>query len=548
MPLKGSEILAEALYRQGVDTFFFIMGGPMLLTERSCIDLGLRGVDVRHEQAAAMMAHAYARLQNRPGICMAASGPGSTNLITGVAHAWADCTPVIAFGGSAPLGSSGRGAFQECDQLAMFTPCTKWAARVTHPKRIPELVSTAFHQAMSGKPGPVYIDLPGDVLYQEVEDSDITWPDPWSPNFRPRPEAEPARIEEIIGLLEKAEKPVIVSGSGILWSDAAEELKSWVETSGIPYYTTPQSRGVIAEDHPYCYLTARSTAFREADLIMVIGTRMNYVIGHAAPPRFNADATLVRIDIDATEIGTSPRLDVGVIGDAKAVLQQLIDAAGQRLNDDTYRSWRDRLRGRNTSKQFEQETILDNDASPIHPLKLCKEIRDFIDRDAILVVDGQEILNYARQTIPSFSPGHRLNSGAFGTMGVGMPFGVGAKIAKPNSQVIVLHGDGSFGLNAMEFDTAMRHNVPVLVIVSLNGGWTADPDKNKPGRDLGYTRYDEIARALGGYAELVEQPGDIRPALERSAAAVAGGKSALVNVVTDWSARATTAAFTVYST
>ena len=305
---------------------------------------------------------------------------------------------------------------------------------------------------------------------------------------------------------------------------------------------------MIAEDHPYCYLTARSTAFREADLIMVIGTRMNYVIGHAAPPRFNADATLVRIDIDATEIGTSPRLDVGVIGDAKAVLQQLIDAAGQRLNDDTYRSWRDRLRGRNTSKQFEQETILDNDASPIHPLRLCKEIREFIDRDAVLVVDGQEILNYARQTIPSFSPGHRLNSGAFGTMGVGMPFGVGAKIAKPNSQVIVLHGDGSFGLNAMEFDTAMRHNVPVLVIVSLNGGWTADPDKNKPGRDLGYTRYDEIARALGGYAEFVEQPGDIRPALERAAAAVAGGKSALVNVVTDWSARATTAAFTVYST
>jgi acetolactate synthase-1/2/3 large subunit len=487
-------------------------------------------------------------LRNRPGICMAASGPATTNLITGVAHAWADCTPVIAFGGSSPLASTGRGVFQECDQLAMMTPCTKWAARAHHPKRIPELVATAFNTAMSGKPGPVYIDLPGDVLYQEIDETEIDWPAPWSPESRPRPHAAPALVEDIIGRLEKAEKPVIVSGSGILWSDAAAELQAWVEASGIPFYTTPQSRGVIPEDHPYCYLTARSTAFREADLIMVVGTRMNYVISHAAPPRFNADATLVRIDIDATEIETSPRLDIGIVGDAKAVLGQLTEAAGGRLNAETYHAWRDRLRGQNTSKQAAHEEILATDATPIHPLRLCKEIREFIDRDAILVVDGQEILNYARQSIPSFLPGHRLNSGAFGTMGVGMPFGVGAKIAEPDKQVVVLHGDGSFGLNAMEFDTAVRHGVPVLVVVSLNGGWTADPDKEKPGRDLGYTRYDKIAEALGGHAEFVEHPGEIRPALERAAAAVANGTPALVNVVTDWSARATTAAFTVYST
>ncbi len=326
MPMNGSQILAEALERHGVDTFFFIMGAPMMLAENACIAKGMRGVDVRHEQAAAMMAHAYARLRNRPGVCMAASGPGATNLITGIAHAWADCTPVIALGGSAPLATSGRGAFQECDQLAMFTPCTKWAARVHHAKRIPELVATAFRQAMSGKPGPVYLDLPGDVLYQEVDEADIDWPAPWSPDSRARPEATSARIQEIIEALEKAEKPVIVSGSGILWAQAAAALEAWVEASGIPFFTTPQSRGVIPEDHPYCYLTARSTAFREADLIMVIGTRMNYVIGHAAPPRFNADATVVRIDIDATEIDTSPRLDVGIVGEAKAVLRQLVEA------------------------------------------------------------------------------------------------------------------------------------------------------------------------------------------------------------------------------
>ena len=415
-------------------------------------------------------------------------------------------------------------------------------------QRIPELVATAFRQAMSGKPGPVYLDLPGDVLYQEVDEADIDWPNPWSPESRPRPQAAPERIQTIIEALEKAEKPVIVSGSGILWADAAAELEAWVEASGIPFFTTPQSRGVIAEDHPYCYLTARSTAFREADLIMVIGTRMNYVIGHAAPPRFNADAAVVRIDIDPAEIDTSPRLDVGIVGDARAVLEQLTRAAEGRLSADTYRAWRERLGGQNTSKQAAQEEILGRNETPVHPLRLCKEVRDFLDRDAILVVDGQEILNFARQSIPCFSPGHRMNSGAFGTMGVGLPFGVGAKIAKPEAQVLVLHGDGSFGLNLMEFDTAVRHKVPVLVVISLNGGWTADPNKEKPGRDLGYTRYDKIAEALGGHGEFVEAPEEIRPALERAAAAVAAGKPALVNVVTDWAARATTAPFTVYTT
>jgi acetolactate synthase-1/2/3 large subunit len=548
MAISGSQILAEALERQGVDTFFFIMGAPMMLVENACMALGMRGLDVRHEQAAAMMAHAYARLRNRPGVCMAASGPGVTNLVTGVAHAWADATPVVALGGASPVATWGRGVFQELDQLALFEPCTKWAARAHHPKRIPELVDTAFRQAVSSKPGPVYLDLPGDVLYREIEAAEVDWPEPWDPGQRARPQAAPERIEAVIALLEAAERPVVVSGSGILWSGAAAALEAWVEAAGLPFFTTPQGRGVIPEDHPLCYLTARSSAFREADAILVIGTRMNYVIGHAAPPRFNAEAKIVRIDIDATEIDTSPRLDLGIVGDAQAVLEQLSRAAQGRLDPERYRAWRERLRGQNASKQAAQEAVLSDGATPIHPLRLCKEIREFIDRDAVLVVDGQEILNFARQSIPSFVPGHRLNSGTFGTMGVGMPLGVGAKIAKPDTQVLVLHGDGSFGLNAMEFDTAVRHKLPVLVVISLNGGWTADPEKAKPGRDLGYTRYDKLAEALGGHGEYVEAPEHIRPALERAKAAVAAGRPALVNVVTDWKARATTAPFTLYST
>jgi acetolactate synthase-1/2/3 large subunit len=546
--MNGSQVLAEALERQGVDMFFYIMGAPMLMVESEALKRGLRGIDVRHEQAAAMMAHAYARLRLRPGVCMAASGPGVTNLITGVAHAWADGVPVIALGGSAPFGTWGRGAFQEIDQLAMMAPCTKWAARVHHAKRLPEYLDQAFRHAMSGKPGPVYLDLPGDVLFQEVDPAAIEWPQPWNAETRARPQAAPGEIDALLALLEQARSPIVVTGGGVLWAEAERELQAFVEQAGIPFYTTPQSRGMIPEDHPLCYLTARSTAFREADLILVIGTRLNYVIGHAAPPRFAAEARRVRIDIEPDEIANSRHLDLAIVGDAKAVLRQLLDGAADRLSQDSFASWRERLRGRNSGKAEEQEAVLGSSEVPIHPLRLCKEIRDFIDRDAILVVDGQEILNFGRQTIPTFAPNHRMNSGVFGTMGVGLPLGVGAKLAAPDKQVVVLHGDGSFGMNAMEFDTAVRHGVPVLVVISQNGGWTADPDRAKPGRDLGYPRYDRLAEILGGHGEHVEEPDDIRPALERAAAAVAAGTPALVNVVTDWRARATTAPFTLYTT
>ena len=402
---------------------------------------------------------------------------------------------------------------------------------------------------MGGKPGPVYLDLPGDVLYAEVDENTLDWPDPWDPSKRSRPAASDSEVKQIVDRLKNAKQPVIISGSGILWSEASDELQKFVEASGIPFYTTPQGRGVIPEDHDYCYLTARSTAFREADVILVLGTRMNYIIGHAAPPRFNADAAVIRGDIDPGEIANSPRqLDVGVVGDVKTVLQQLSSALESHVTPDHYTTWRERLRGYNSEKEESAEKVLSNSSRPVHPLRLCKEVRDFIDRDGILCVDGQEILNFGRQAMPTFTPGHRLNSGCFGTMGVGLPFGVGAKAAKPDNQVVIVHGDGSFGFNAMELDTAVRHNLPVTVVISLNGGWTADPKDEKPGRNLGYTRFDKMAESLGCYAEFIEDPDEIRPALDRARKANEEGKVALINVRTDENAGATTTAFTQYRT
>ena len=543
--VNGSQILARSLRRLRVDTFFYIMGGPMMAAETASVEEGLRAIDVRHEQAAAMMAHAYGRVKNTLGVCMAASGPGATNLITGVANAWADCAPVLAIGGSAPLSQRGKGAFQEMDQVAAFKPITKWAEQVSDPRRVPELVSTAVRHALGGRPGPVYLDMPGDVLYRQVEEDEVSYPDIDPASFRVRPRGDPALVDDALRLLARAERPLLLTGSGILWSDAEAELQQFAEQVGIPFYTTPQGRGVIPDDHALSFPAARATAFRESDLILVIGTRINYVIGHLAPPRFNAAAKLIQVDIDPAEIGHNRPADVGIVGDARAVLRQFLDAADGKLDSKRFSSWRDHLANVEQVKRHDAEQAMSTDQRPIHPLRLCKEVRDFLDRDAILVVDGQEILNYGRQSIPTYVARHRLNSGVFGTMGVGLPFGVGAKVAKPDSQVLVLHGDGSFGLNAMELDTCARFKIPVVTVVSLNGGWTADPTREKTGRELGYTRFHQMAEALDCHGEYVEDPSQIRPALER---AFNADCPALVNVLTDWRARATTAAFSVYST
>ena len=546
--VSGNALFGKALARQGVDTLFFIMGGPINDALLAAMAHGVRGIDVRHEQAAAMMAHAYARVRSKTGVCLGASGPGTMNLTTGLANALIDCAPLVAFGGASPMAAFQTGAFQEIDQLAIMKPVTKYADRVLETRRIPEYVDMAFRQAESGKPGPVYLDLPGDLLYQQVDEDKVYWPPAASARARLRPTASNELIGQLVERLGQAKRPIILSGSGVLWSGASPALQAFVEASGIPFYTTPQGRGVIPEDHGHFFAQARSTAFKEADFVLVVGTRLNFVFSNGKPPRFSADACFARIDIDPVEAGCNPRVDIGVVGDARAVLEQLTAAIRGKLTPASFSDWREKLGGIEAKRAPAAELALANDQVPIHPLRLCREIRDFIDRDTILCVDGQEILNYARQTIPSYRPGHRLNSGPFGTMGVGLPFGVGAKAGKPDHKVVVLHGDGSFGLNAMELDTAVRHKLPVLVVISLNGGWTADPDQTKPGRNLGYTRFDQVAQALGCHGEYVENPEDIRPALERAAAAVAKGQTAVVNVVTDWRARATTASFTSFST
>ena len=536
----GNDLVVKSLKDEGVDTVFYLTGGPMVDVASRCIEIGFRSVDVRHEQAAAMAAHAYSRVLGKPGVCFAASGPGTTNLITGVGNAFLDAVPVVALGGASALSQAGMGAFQEMDQIGMFKPITKWSERVMDVRRVPEIINKAFRVATSGQPGPVYIDLPGDVLYREVDENQVSFPK--MPHSVPRVSGDPDLVKKAIALLKDAKRPVIVTGTGILWSRAMEELKQFVELSGIPFYTTPQGRGVIEEDHKLSFLGARNQAWKEADVALFIGTRLNFIVGFGLPPRFAEDVKVIQVDISDEEIGRNRPVDVGIIGDAKMVLQQLTKEGRDAFHGRKELAWVDTLRGYEKRATEKSQALLNTDQTPIHPLRLCKEVRDFMDRDAIIVVDGHEILNFARQSIPTNAPGHRVNAGPNGCMGVAVPFGLGAKVAKPNTQVIVLSGDGSFGMNGMEIDTMIRHNIPAIIVISNNGGW-AGAGVMTAGRDLGYSRYDKMAEVFGAHGEFVERAQDIRPALER---AVKSGKPAVVNVVTDPSARSSTVSFAAY--
>ena len=359
---------------------------------------------------------------------------------------------------------------------------------------------------------------------------------------------DPAAIKEAIKLLSKAERPLVLTGTGIFWSKAWKELQEFVDVAGIPFYTTPQSRGVIPEDHDLCFLAARSLAFREADVALVIGTRVNWIWQYMQAPRFAADMKTIQVNLDREEIGHNRAADVGIVGEAKMVLQQLIaEAKEQGLENKKDSPWIDKLRAKDASNNERNEPLLNSNQMPMHPLRMMKEIRDFLPRDAMLVVDGHETLNFGRQSIPTYYPGHRINSGASGCMGVGLPFGIATALANPDKKTLVIHGDGSFGINAINIDTAVRHNIPVVCIVNVNGGWAAGRTGDEileTGIDLGFEqRYDKLGEALGAHGEYVDKPEDIKPALER---AFASGKPAIINIITERFAGSVTQNFQPY--
>ena len=539
---SGSALLARQMRAEGVEDLFYIMGGPIIEVAGFAAEQGIRTIDCRHEQGASFAAHGYARVKRSPGVCLAASGPATTNLLTGVANAYLDGVPLVALGGAAATRSYDTDAFQEYDQLAMARPVTRWAGRVHDADRMPEYFNIAMRQAQGPKPGPTYLDLPGNSLYTRVDEDQVWFP----PGGRKavRPAADPGAIAEAIEMLRAAERPLVLTGSGIFWSDAAAELRAFIDEAQIPFFTTPQGRGVVPEDHALAFLGARGQAFREADVILTVGTRFNFIVSFGHAPRFAGDVQVIQIDTDATEIGRNRPVDLGIVADAKVALQSLT-AAAQEAGLRAPETWIAQLSETHESKHQQTLAMAESESTPIHPLRVANEIRNYMDRDAIVSIDGMETLNFGRQWIPSYVEGARLNSGPNGCMGVGIPFAMGAQVAAPERQVIAFVGDGSFFMNIQEFDTMVRHDLPVVAVISNNGGWTGGSNKT-PGRTLGRSqRYHDVVEALGGHGELVTDPEEIRPAIER---AFASGKPSCVNVHVEEHARATTVPFGGYST
>ncbi|MSQ12859.1 MAG: thiamine pyrophosphate-binding protein [Dehalococcoidia bacterium] len=530
--VTGAYLAAKALQKEGVDTFFYLLSAPIVA---DCLALGMKGILVRNETSAGIMAHGYARATGKPGLVLSSHGPGTANVVSALANATADACPVINFGASSNHHERHSETFQEMDQVALMKPATKWATQVNYVDKVPELVSIAFREALTPPHGAVYIDMPSDVIGTKVDERQVAWPS----NYRTESRAygDPALVKKAIDLLSRAQKPVMFTGSGVMWSQGSKEMQDFVNATGIPFYTTPQGRGVVPEDHARFFPGGRSMAFHEADVVLVVGTRSNVISGFFTAPRWNKDAKFIVVNMDPSEIGHNGPVEIGIIGDAKAVLGQLTEAAKGRFNPSAKTPWIDALAARDARHSEQQSVLMDSNTVPMHPLRLMREVRDFMQRDAYLIVDGHETLNFARQSIPTYMPFHRMNSGTHGNMGVGVPFAIGTQAAHPNAQVIAVTGDGAFGWHGMEIDTAIRHKLNVLWVVSNNANFTAGDKPANPQKRLGFQRYDKMMEALGGHGELVERPEQIRPALDRAAAS---GKPALVNVFVDEFAKSST--------
>lgn len=532
--VRGQDLVGRALADQGVTDLFFMMGigGPHSPAVRSAVGAGITTYYVRHEEGAAMAAHAYSRLAKKPGVCVTPLGPGTTNALTGLTNALLDASPVLLIAGGPNRGDWGLEAYQEQDQIGMMRPACKKVYRVETARKIPETIAIALHEANSGRKGPVYVEIAGDVLTEKIELSKVRWPEPARP--LPRAAAPEAELDAAVALIRSAQKPLLLTGSGIVWSDAAAKLASFVDATGIPLVTTPQTRGVVPEDHPLSLVASRNKAQRDADVVITIGTRANWLNAHLRAPRFSDDAKFIVANIDPGEIGRGRNAEVGVVADAGVFLDQLRErlvAAGG-INDDA-RKWVDGLIANDVAKEPDRTTL--SDAVPIEPLRLCEEVRRVVPRDAVFIVDGHETLEFARRWIPSLSEANYLTSGPNGCMGVGVPFALGAKVARPDRPVFVLMGDGGFGWHGMEYDTLIRHGVQAVGIIFNNAGFTGRPAAAGLGRELGFQRYDLMVAGFGGHGEFVEKPADIAPALQR---AIASGKPALVNVCVDPEAQA----------
>ncbi len=527
--IHGGQAIARALKAEGVDTVFALTGGHVLPTIDGCVAEGIRVIDVRHEQAAAHAADAYARLTGRLGVVVATAGPGVTDTITGVANAWFANSPVLLIGGRHLTTENLKGGLQEMDHPRMFQSITKWADTAYDASRLPEYIATAARYAFSGRGGPVFLDIPWDVQAGMVEENAIAWPSGYRAD---RPAGlDDETLRDVVRLLDGAERPVIFAGTGYRWSryrEPSDALGALVENLQAPVFLNSLARGSLRWDHRLLGNRARSEALRAADVVVALGVDWDFRTGFGK--KVGQEASVIQIDAEPSRVGWNRAAAIGVVADPGAVAAQLADRVGAVGHSD----WVEEIAALERGKQAIADEAAAADGGPVPPERFGREVAEFFGDDSIVAADGGDIVSTTAKWLRTSRPGGLLDPGPFGCLGVGAPFALAAKAVEPDRRVGIVYGDGSFGFNGMEFDSLIRHDMPVVGVVGNDGAWNnikaihrmLYPDR-MVGTDLGIVRYDLMVEGLGGYGEFVEDASELRPALDR---AQDSGVPALVNV------------------
>ena len=535
-PMIGGHLVSRALKNEGVRCVFTLCGGHVAPIYDGCLRHGIDIVDTRHEQAAAHAADGWARLVRGPGVAIVTAGPGVTDAVTGVANAFQAQSPLILLGGAAELRVSGRGALQEMEQVSLMRPITKWSAQVTDARRIPEMVQTAIRIATSGVPGPVFLELPFDVLTSQVDETPGPPPlQPW-----PRMPGDPDAIRRAAELIAEAKRPVLFVGSQVWWDDASASLRALVERLGVPTVMNAMGRGALAHDDPFAVHLARKNAFRKTDCIVIVGTPLDFRVGYGAG--IAAEAKVIQIDRDPTRISQNRPTHVAILGDARSILTSLADAAqAAGARPDRFAGWVEELRGHEKRAREELDVLARSNERPTNHYRLGHAIAEAtasLGDDVILIGDGGDVVALASKVIPLSQPGRWLDPGPLGCLGVGAPFALAAKKLYPEKKVVVLSGDGSFGLNGFDFESCVRFKLPVTVVVGNDAAWgqIRGPQvmifgsERAPATKLAPTRYDRIVEAFGGRGYHVEDPADVASTIKT---AIASDQVACVNVPID---------------
>jgi thiamine pyrophosphate-dependent acetolactate synthase large subunit-like protein len=529
----GGLLVARRLKAHGVSKLFTLSGGHLFSVYDGCRTEGVDLIDTRHESAAAFAAEGWAKVTREPGICALTAGPGVTNGMSAIASAHKNNSPIVVLGGRAPQLRWGQGSLQEIDHVPFVAPLTKSAKTATSTADIPLLVDEAIANALEAPSGPTFLDLPLDVVFMEAYDPELpaAEPDPAA-----LPPADGAEIERVAALLGRAERPVVMAGTDLYWGHGETALRALSEGLGIPVFLNGLARGCLPADHPNFFSRARGTALKGADVALVIGVPMDFRLGFGGS--FGEDTEIVQIEPAEPDREPPRAVAAQLFGGLPATLSALRDAAlAAGGGPERTSGWLETLRAKETEKRAAEEAELNDDRAPLHPLRVYKELQEVLDRDAIVIGDGGDFVSYAGRVFDTFEPGCWLDPGPYGCLGSGPGYAIAAKLARPDKQVCLLLGDGAFGFSGMEFDTMVRHGLPVVAVVGNNGIWALE--KHPMEFLYGYsvvaelrpeTRYDEMVSALGGHGELVERPEDLKPALER---AFASGKPACVNVLTD---------------